>query len=110
MRVHGLDARTTGLVLGAIIGVFGSIGMLASGALSDRLIQKGKVDAPVRVTFWTLIAQMPLMPAAFLVDNVTLAFALLIPTLMQIGRASCRERVCQYVYVSGVAGTLKKKN
>src|SRR3546814_12168896 len=24
-------------------------------------------------------------------------------TLAQIGRASCRERVCQYVYISGVA-------
>src|SRR3546814_12703678 len=29
--------------------------------------------------------------------------------LGEIGRASCRERVCQYVYISGVAGSLKKK-
>src|SRR3546814_15120004 len=28
----------------------------------------------------------------------------------QIGRASCRARVCQYVYISGVAGSLKKIN
>src|SRR3546814_11745191 len=27
----------------------------------------------------------------------------------QIGRASCRERGCQYVYISVVAGLLKKK-
>src|SRR3546814_16014586 len=27
----------------------------------------------------------------------------------QIGRASCRERVCQYVEISGVAVTRKKK-
>src|SRR3546814_16690424 len=27
----------------------------------------------------------------------------------KIGRASCRERVCQYVYISWVAYTLKKK-
>src|SRR3546814_12569504 len=27
----------------------------------------------------------------------------------EIGRASCRERVCQYVSISGVAGSLKKK-
>src|SRR3546814_255377 len=27
----------------------------------------------------------------------------------EIGRASCRERVCQYVYISGVAGSLKNK-
>src|SRR3546814_12039733 len=29
---------------------------------------------------------------------------------IEIGRASCRERVCQYVEISVVAGTLKKKN
>src|SRR3546814_14986214 len=29
--------------------------------------------------------------------------------LNEIGRASCRERVCQYVYIAGVAVTLKKK-
>src|SRR3546814_11420832 len=28
----------------------------------------------------------------------------------EIGRASCRERVCQSVLISVVAGTLKKKN
>src|SRR3546814_11644603 len=28
---------------------------------------------------------------------------------IEIGRASCRERVCQYVWISVVAGTLKKK-
>src|SRR3546814_19911049 len=27
----------------------------------------------------------------------------------EIGRASCRERVCQYVYISVVAGSFKKK-
>src|SRR3546814_13642116 len=29
--------------------------------------------------------------------------------LAQIGRASCRERVCQYVYISVVAVSIKKK-
>src|SRR3546814_16171084 len=32
------------------------------------------------------------------------------PDLLQIGRASCRERVCQYVWISVVAVSLKKKN
>src|SRR3546814_18740896 len=27
----------------------------------------------------------------------------------EIGRASCRERVCKYVELTGVAGSLKKK-
>src|SRR3546814_17175616 len=29
--------------------------------------------------------------------------------IIEIGSASCRERVCQYVEFSGVAGSLKKK-
>src|SRR3546814_20050456 len=29
---------------------------------------------------------------------------------LKIGRASCRERVCQYVWISVVAVSLKKKN
>src|SRR3546814_20123722 len=31
------------------------------------------------------------------------------PDADEIGRASCRERVCQYVYISVVAVALKKK-
>src|SRR3546814_16277257 len=34
---------------------------------------------------------------------------LLSPRWIKIGRASCRERVCQYVYISVVAVSLKKK-
>src|SRR3546814_13620209 len=32
------------------------------------------------------------------------------PRALQIGRASCRERVCQYVSISVVAVSLKKKH
>src|SRR3546814_14690084 len=31
------------------------------------------------------------------------------PMSIEIGRASCRASVCQYVYISGVAVSLKKK-
>src|SRR3546814_15117202 len=37
------------------------------------------------------------------------AFLLLAIALQEIGRASCRERWCQYVWISVVAGSLKKK-
>lgn len=88
MRVHELDARTTGLILGAIVGIFGSLGMVLSGIGSDRLVGRGIVDGPVRVTFWTLIAQVPLMPAAFLVGDATLAFALMVPVMVLTTAAS----------------------
>src|SRR3546814_11355747 len=32
-----------------------------------------------------------------------------IPGLVEIGSASCRDRVCQYVWTSVVAGSIKKK-
>src|SRR3546814_12873889 len=44
------------------------------------------------------------------VVHTPLVIAVLIfPQVRQIGRASCRERVCQYVYISVVAVSLKKK-
>src|SRR3546814_11663143 len=48
-------------------------------------------------------------------DQMTERIPLLVDTdpgvddALEIGRASCRERVCQYVYHSGVAVNLKKK-
>src|SRR3546814_11515971 len=38
--------------------------------------------------------------------ELSLGFAV---TGLKTGRASCGERVCQYVWISGVAGSLKKK-
>src|SRR3546814_19862995 len=34
----------------------------------------------------------------------------MLASIYEIGRASCRERVCPYVSISVVAGSLKKKN
>src|SRR3546814_16984402 len=49
------------------------------------------------------VAEAARMPRVSLAGVVGLGGAL------QIGRASGRERVCQYVYISVVAGALKKK-
>src|SRR3546814_16867095 len=42
-------------------------------------------------------------------DSAFLCAKHAVPHLEQIGRASCRERVCQYVSISVVAVSLKKK-
>src|SRR3546814_10939692 len=39
----------------------------------------------------------------------TIGILLYIPAMWEIGRASCRERVCQSVSITVVAGSLKKK-
>src|SRR3546814_11540062 len=43
-------------------------------------------------------------------SRISLNMNVLDATNTQIGRASCRERVCQYVYISVVAVSLKKHN
>jgi MFS family permease len=88
MRVHGLDARTTGLAIGSIVGIFGTIGMIGSGYVADRLTRRGIPDATIRVIFWCIIAQIPIMPLAFLVGSPALAFALMVPTMMLTTAAS----------------------
>src|SRR3546814_13404328 len=48
-----------------------------------------------------LLVKMPMLGKA---DSLNAAVA-----CAEIGRASCRERVCQDVYISVVAGSIKKK-
>src|SRR3546814_19299893 len=43
-------------------------------------------------------------------DAVVFGAQLRVGLRQQIGRASCREGVCQYVSISAVAGSLKKEN
>ena len=88
MRVHGLDARTTGLIMGGIVGVFGSAGMVLGGLAVDWLTRRGVRDATIRVIFWCIVAQIPVMPVAFLVGSPTLAFVLMVPTMMLTTAAS----------------------
>src|SRR3546814_16170562 len=68
--------------------------------------EKDLVEIPENIT-----TALEILPVSH-VDEV-LARALLTPVVpieWKIGRASCRERVCQYVSISGVAGSIKKKN
>jgi MFS family permease len=88
MRVHGLDARTTGLIMGTIVGVFGSAGMVLGGLAVDWLTRRGVRDATIKVIFWCVVAQIPIMPVAFLVGSSTLAFVLMVPTMMLTTAAS----------------------
>src|SRR3546814_13160659 len=59
-----------------------------------------------------VMPESPLLPVA---EAQARLFAMAAPVAvehapLQIGRASCRERVCQYVSISVVAVPLKKKN
>lgn len=81
MRVHGLKPSEVGLVFGLGFGVFGTLGVLAGGAISDRVAKSGKLDAPLRVSIWSAIAQAPLFVIAYLAPTREVAVAVFIVTL-----------------------------
>lgn len=50
IRTYGISKTNLGLTFGIIVMIFGSLGIVQSGFLADRLISKGKSDAYFRVT------------------------------------------------------------
>lgn len=49
MRTYGMEASQVGLVYGTLVGIFGSLGIIVGGRLSDWLTMRGYKDAPMRV-------------------------------------------------------------
>ena len=69
MRVHGLKPAEVGVVFALGFGVFGTLGVLAGGALSDRLARRGRLDAPLRVSLWSALVQAPFFLGAYLIPS-----------------------------------------
>lgn len=69
MRVHGLQPAEVGLLYALGFGVFGTLGVLAGGAISDRVARGGKLDAPIRVSIISAAIQAPLFIGAYLVPS-----------------------------------------
>lgn len=59
IRTYGWSGARPGLVQGVIVLVFGSIGVVAGGRLSDRFARRGQSDAPIRVGFLAALAWLP---------------------------------------------------
>lgn len=81
MRVHGLKPAEVGMVFALGFGVFGTLGVLAGGALSDRVARRGRLDAPLQVSLWSAVVQAPLFVGAYLVPSRLGAEAIFIITL-----------------------------
>ncbi|QDW39835.1 MFS transporter [Bradyrhizobium sp. KBS0727] len=77
MRVHQVQPQEIGLTLGLIVMFPGTLGMIGGGLMSDYLSRRGNSDAPVRVVFWSVIAQIPTLALAFTVSDRQLAFTML---------------------------------
>jgi MFS family permease len=76
LRLHGYSAKEFGLIYGLVIGVGGSLALLMGGIWSDGLWRRGYLDAPMRIVLLSVVIQMPLLIAAFLCAQSTLALIL----------------------------------
>jgi MFS family permease len=73
MRLHGLEAKDVGLLLGLGFGVGGTIGLLAGGAVADALVKRGHIDAPIIISLAAVIIDAPLFIGAYLSSDFLLA-------------------------------------
>ncbi len=80
VRNHGWSEAKAGQVLGWIIAIAGTLGIVAGGQLADWMSERGRRDATMRVGLIAAIAWLPSGVLYPLVSNSTWAAALLIPT------------------------------
>jgi MFS family permease len=74
IRYHGMSVREVGLVLGPVSGAVGVVGMLASGALADRL-GRGDLRRTLGMIVGALLLLTPALVLAFAMKGVVSALA-----------------------------------
>src|SRR3546814_14841860 len=83
--------------------------ILTKGMSTDGPTLTERLPEDKRADYATVMTANGLSPAAFDRMDPWLAAMSLTMTSLKIGRASCRERVCQYVQISVVAVSLNKQ-
>ncbi|MBC6951551.1 MFS transporter [candidate division KSB1 bacterium] len=78
-RTYGWEASKVGIVYGPIIVVFGTIGILLGGYLTDWLAKRGYADAKLRTGLIAALALMPTILLYPLMPNGETALLALIP-------------------------------
>jgi MFS family permease len=74
-RLHHMPIGQFGPFFGVVMGIGGTAGLLFGGALSDALTRRGVSVAPARVILASIVLQTPLLIAAYLVRDTTVALA-----------------------------------
>lgn len=76
-RSHGLAPAQVGLAIGLSLLVGGTLGMLAGGALADRLVRRGHPHGAILAVLVSIGLQWPLFVGAMLVPSTAVSIALL---------------------------------
>ncbi|MFO0336820.1 MAG: MFS transporter [Pseudomonadota bacterium] len=79
VRVHEFPLSRAGLWIGLVIAVFGTLGIVAGGWITDWLRARGHVDAALRTGLIASIGLVPFVATATLMDDPRVAIALLVP-------------------------------
>lgn len=80
-RNHGWTGSQAGIVYGAIVAVFGTLGIVAGGRLADWMGERGYRDATMRVGLIVAVVWFPFGMLYPIVPSGNLAAVLLIPTV-----------------------------
>lgn len=81
MRRFDAEVGTFGVQFGLIIGIFGGVGIVAGGVISDWLARRGYLDAPMRAGAWGAALLTPFAIGATIVPNESVGMILLCPLM-----------------------------
>jgi MFS family permease len=79
VRVLKLPLAAAGLRVGTAIAVFGTIGILVGGTLTDRWRADGRLDASMRVGLTAALCLVPFAASCTVLDDLTLSTLCLVP-------------------------------
>lgn len=78
MRLHDFTPAEAGLLFGVGYGVGGTAGIILGGLWSDRMVARGRIEAPIRVGLWSAVLQAPFFIVAYLASGAALAVPLFV--------------------------------
>ncbi len=81
IRNHGWTGAKSGLVFGAVVAIFGTLGIVAGGWMADRMAARGHRDATMRVGLVVALVWLPFGILYPLVPSDKWAIALMIPAV-----------------------------
>jgi MFS family permease len=82
MRQWHWTPQHTGVTMGTITAIFGSLGVVGGGWIADRMAARGHKDAYIRTALWSAVLWYPSGIAMLLVPSPDLAFLLFAPSAM----------------------------
>lgn len=79
IRTYGWSAAQIGYIYGLYLMIFGTLGVVAGGWLTDRLLARGYADANLRAAIIACVPALPLVIMMPLAGSPTLSLVLLAP-------------------------------